>query len=156
MQITIRAIGRLKQGPERVLVDDYLKRASTTGRQLGLGPFEDVSLDNRSLSSRTAETQALLDKAPDQARIIAMDERGKQFTSPGFSNTLQSCRDDGISHLVFLIGGADGYDPALLPPKIQKISLGDMVWPHKLVRVMLAEQLYRAVSLLAGTPYHRE
>jgi len=156
LQITIRAIGRLKQGPERPLVDDYLKRASTIGRNLGLGPFDDVSLDNRSLSSRTAETQALLEKTPENARIIALDERGKQFTSPEFARSIQSWNEDGTGHLVFLIGGADGYDPSLLPPGIQKISLGDMVWPHKLVRVMLAEQLYRAVSLLAGTPYHRE
>ena len=87
---------------------------------------------------------------------MALDERGKQFTSPEFARTLQTWRDDGTGHLVFLIGGANGYDPSRLPSGIQTLSLGDMVWPHKLVRVMLAEQLYRAVSLLAGTPYHRE
>ena len=85
-----------------------------------------------------------------------MDERGKSLSSPEFARQLQSCREDGLSHLVFLIGGADGFDPALLPAGVQKLSLGRMVWPHKLVRVMLAEQLYRGVSLLAGTPYHRE
>lgn len=156
MQVTIRAIGRIRSGPERSLVDDYLQRCDTHGRSLGLGPFEDSEIDSRSLKSARDETLALLDKLPENAVILALDERGKTLSSPQFANRIQKIRDEGNRHLVFLIGGADGFEQSLLPSQVSRLSLGNMVWPHKLVRVMLAEQLYRAVSLMAGTPYHRE
>jgi 23S rRNA (pseudouridine1915-N3)-methyltransferase len=98
----------------------------------------------------------LLEKAiPSGAKLITLDERGKLLTSPEFSKCIANFRDQGQGHLAFVIGGADGIDPALRARADMSISFGSMVWPHMLVRVMLSEQLYRAASILAGTPYHR-
>jgi 23S rRNA (pseudouridine1915-N3)-methyltransferase len=98
----------------------------------------------------------VLEKAlPAGAAVIALDERGKIKTSPDFSQDLAKWRDDGRSDLAFIIGGAAGIDPALRAKCDASLSFGKMVWPHMLVRVMLAEQLYRAASILSGAPYHR-
>jgi len=156
MRAEIRAVGRLKAGPEREMVDDYLARATATGRPCGLGPFTDHEIDPRRLKDKAAETAALLDGLETGTLVIALDETGKTVSSMGFADRIARARDDGVRNAVFLIGGADGHERALLPPGVQLISYGTATWPHKLVRVMLAEQLYRAASLIAGAPYHRE
>ncbi len=156
MRAEIRAVGRLKAGPEREMVDDYLARATATGRPCGLGPFTDHEIDPRRLKDKAAETAALLDGLETGTLMIALDETGKTVSSMGFADRIARARDDGVRNAVFLIGGADGHERALLPPGVQLISYGTATWPHKLVRVMLAEQLYRAASLIAGAPYHRE
>ncbi|PWE18531.1 23S rRNA (pseudouridine(1915)-N(3))-methyltransferase RlmH [Marinicauda salina] len=156
MRVEIRAIGRLKSGPERTLVDDYLKRAEGLGRGVGLGPFVEREIDPRNLADRAAETEALIADLPALATVVALDERGEALTSRAFSGRLQETRDDGVRDMVFLIGGADGFDAARLPAGTRRIAFGPATWPHKLVRVMLAEQLYRAVALAAGSPYHRD
>lgn len=155
MRIEIRAIGRIKPGPERSLIDTYLDRAGHHGRATGLGPFAEREYDSRTLPGRTAETRAMTDALP-SGSVIVLDERGSQMDSRAFSELLARERDGGTRDMVFLIGGADGHDPAELPSQVRKLSFGSMVWPHKLVRVMLAEQLYRAAALLAGAPYHRD
>lgn len=155
MRIEIRAIGRIKAGPERTLIDTYLDRAGHHGRATGLGPFAERELDGRTLSNRTEETRALVSSLP-SGPVIALDERGKAMDSRAFAGLIARERDGGARDMVFLIGGADGFDPAHLPSQLGKLSFGTMVWPHKLVRVMLAEQLYRAAALLAGAPYHRD
>ncbi|MBB5515137.1 23S rRNA (pseudouridine1915-N3)-methyltransferase [Rubricella aquisinus] len=155
MRVTIAAIGRLKRGPERALIDDYLDRFTKSGRQLGLGPASVVDMDARK-GGMAAEAELLLAKIPDGAVVVALDERGKLLTSPQFAETLGGWRDAGRRDCVCLIGGADGLDPALRDRADLVISFGKMVWPHMLARVMLAEQLYRAASILAGSPYHRE
>lgn len=155
MNVTICAVGRLRVGPERTLIDDYLKRFDRTGRALGLGPAEVREVEDRKGGGMSAEA-ALLDKAiPDGAVICALDERGRQLTSPDFAQLMARWRDDGRPGLALVIGGADGIDPALRDRADLTISLGKMVWPHMLVRVMLSEQLYRAATILAGGPYHR-
>lgn len=155
MRVTICAVGRLRTGPEKALIDDYSKRFDRTGRALGLGPLTLTEVDDRKGGGMSGEA-ALLDRAlPKNARIIALDERGKLMTSPDFANKLADFRDDGASDLAFLIGGADGIDPALRARADLSLSFGKMVWPHMLARVMLTEQLYRAASILAGSPYHR-
>ena len=99
---------------------------------------------------------ALLAKAvPDGAVLVVMDERGKLVSSPKFADRIAEWRDAGRSDLAFVIGGADGVDPALRARADFVLSFGQMVWPHMLARVMLSEQLYRAASILAGAPYHR-
>ncbi|WP_375173798.1 23S rRNA (pseudouridine(1915)-N(3))-methyltransferase RlmH [Pseudooceanicola sp.] len=155
MKLTICAVGRLRRGPEADLIDDYLTRAGRTGRSLGLGPATVSEVEDKKGGGRTAEA-ALLEKAlPGGARIIALDERGKLMTSPEFANLLAGWRDEGVSDCAFVIGGADGIDPALRGRADAKLSFGKMVWPHMLARVMLAEQIYRATTILAGSPYHR-
>lgn len=155
MKITLRASGLIKSGPERKLIDDYISRASHLARNLGITDISESGIDTRSAKSRGLETDAIL--APfEGARIIILDERGKSLTSRQMAKQIARWRDDGDRHIVFAIGGADGFEPSALPANVTKWSFGAQVWPHKLVRVMLAEQIYRALSILAGTPYHRD
>lgn len=155
MRILIAAVGRLKPGPEQALVEDYLARAGQTGRALGLGPFSVSEIDERKARDAAAQGARLIGAIPAGAHAVALDERGEALTSDAFAALLARLRDDGAPATAFLIGGADGHDARLRARADRLISFGPMVWPHMLARVMLAEQLYRAVSILAGTPYHR-
>lgn len=148
-------MGRLRKGPELALIDDYMDRASKTGRALGLGPARVVEVDDRKATTMATQAEALTRALPDNAPFIAMDERGETPSSPQFAKKLAGFRDDGVRELCFVIGGADGIDPSLRARAALSISLGRMVWPHMLARVMLSEQIYRATTILAGTPYHR-
>lgn len=156
MKLILRAGGAMRAGPEREMVDDYLKRAQFMARGLGFLDVEEHSVELGKCRNRREETEKLTGNLPDGAVFFVLDERGKSLTSRQLSKTLTRLRDDGHSAAVFLIGGADGFEPVALPPSIHKISFGTQTWPHKLVRVMLAEQIYRALSILAGTPYHRD
>ena len=155
MRVAICAVGRLRQGPERELYDDYLTRFDRTGRAHGLGPAQLVEVEDRKGGGMAAEAALLEKSIPTGALICTMDERGKVMSSPQFAELLAGWRDQGRQDLAFVIGGADGIDPGLRARADASLSFGKMVWPHMLVRVMLAEQLYRAASILAGTPYHR-
>ena len=155
MRIHICCVGRLRSGPERALIDDYLTRFDRTGRALGLGPAQIHEVEDKKGGGMSAEA-ALLERAlPKGAVICAMDERGTVMTSPEFADKMATWRDAGRSDLAFVIGGADGIDPALRAQADFSLSFGKMVWPHMLARAMLTEQLYRAASILAGSPYHR-
>ena len=155
MKITIAAVGRMKPGPEKLLLGDYLDRAVQAGRGLALGPFTVTEIDERKARDRAAQSARLIEAIPSGATVIALDERGKTFSSPDFARMLATLRDQGASETIFLIGGADGHNKALRDRADRLLSFGPMVWPHMLARVMLAEQLYRAVSILSGSPYHR-
>ncbi|AUJ65078.1 23S rRNA (pseudouridine(1915)-N(3))-methyltransferase RlmH [Aestuarium zhoushanense] len=155
MRVHIVAVGRLRAGPERDLIDDYLTRFDRTGRALALGPANVIEVEDKKNAGMGAEA-ALLEKAiPNGALICIMDERGKVMTSPDFADQLGGWRDQGRQDIAFVIGGADGLDPAFRAKADAALSVGKMVWPHMLVRVMLSEQLYRAASILSGSPYHR-
>ncbi|MEM6384640.1 MAG: 23S rRNA (pseudouridine(1915)-N(3))-methyltransferase RlmH [Pseudomonadota bacterium] len=155
MKIRIAAVGRLRSSAEGELVADYVTRFNRIGRPIGLGPMEIVEVEAR--KSGMDEEAALLEKSCVGSRpVILLDERGKTLSSPEFANQLAHWRDDSAPHACFLIGGADGLSPSLHGLADEKLSLGKMVWPHMLARVMLVEQLYRAASILAGTPYHRQ
>jgi len=145
----------MRSGPERELTDDYLRRAQGLARATGFLGVEEQELAPRGKSDRTTETQALLDSIPDGAALILLDERGKTPTSRDIACHFARLRDDGIGDCVLLIGPADGFDKALLPPAT-KWAFGAQTWPHKLLRAMAAEQVFRALSILAGTPYHRD
>lgn len=155
MRVHICAVGRLRSGPERDLYDDYLTRFDRTGRALALGPAQLIEVEDKKGGGMPAQA-ALLDRAiPNGSLICVLDERGKVMSSPDFAQQLGGWRDQGRSDVAFVIGGADGIDPALRARADAALSFGKMVWPHMLVRVMLAEQLYRAASILSGGPYHR-
>lgn len=144
----------MRSGPEADLVSDYLDRFDKTGRALGLGPvtFQEVEAKKGGMAAEAA----LLDKAISGSNVVcSLDERGKILSSPAFADLLAKWRDEGRGEVAFVIGGADGIDPSLRAKADFSLSFGQMVWPHMLVRVMLAEQLYRAASILAGSPYHR-
>lgn len=155
LKLHICAVGRLRSGPERTLLDDYLDRFDKTGRALGLGPVKLHEVEDRKGGGMAAEAKLLTAVLPKGARICTLDERGKLMSSPDFAQSMARIRDDGAGDLAFIIGGADGIDPSLRNRADMSLSFGKMVWPHMLARVMLSEQLYRAASILAGSPYHR-
>ncbi|WP_425040294.1 23S rRNA (pseudouridine(1915)-N(3))-methyltransferase RlmH [Primorskyibacter sp. S187A] len=155
MQLSICAVGRLRKGPEKDLLDDYVLRATRTGRGLGLGPLSVVEVEDRKSAGMAGEAPLLRRAIPDGAVRVMLDERGTVLSSPDFAQKLATWRDQGRSHAAFVIGGADGIAPDLRAEADLSVSFGKMVWPHMLVRVMLAEQIYRATSILAGSPYHR-
>lgn len=155
MKINIAAIGRMKPGPKAALLADYLDRATAAGRQLALGPFSVTEIDERKARDRAAQSSRLIEVVPAGATAIALDERGETLSSPEFARLLATLRDQGTGEVALLIGGADGHDKVLRGRADRLLSFGPMVWPHMLARVMLAEQLYRAVSILSGGPYHR-
>jgi len=155
MRVHICAVGRLRAGPERDLIEDYLTRFGRTGRGLGLTLGEVIEVEDRKGGGSAAEARLLAKAVPGDARVIALDEHGRTMTSPLFADHIAAQRDAGRADLAFVIGGADGLAPDLLGRADMALSFGAMVWPHMLVRVMLAEQLYRAASILAGSPYHR-
>lgn len=154
MKISIIAIGRLPRSPESELVKLYVDRATAAGRSLGLGPVEVLEVEARK-PGKSAEADALRPHL-DGAHVIACDEHGAARPSRAFAAEIGRLRDDGVRRLVFLIGGADGLDPALLAQANGKLAFGPQTWPHALARAMLAEQVYRAVTILAGGPYHRD
>ena len=156
MRVTILAVGRQRAGPEAELVADYLTRFDRTGRALALGPARVVEIDDRRGGGPEAEGALILRALPDAARLIALDERGRALTSPDFAKALRREADAGLRDLAFAIGGADGLSESVRTRADALMSFGPMVWPHMLVRAMLAEQLYRAAAILAGSPYHRE
>jgi 23S rRNA (pseudouridine1915-N3)-methyltransferase len=137
------------------LIDDYVTRFDRTGRALGLGPLTEVEVEDRKGGGMDAEATLLSRTLPTGALVAVMDERGRQMSSPEFADQLARWRDAGRQDVAFVIGGADGLAPALRDTADFAVSFGAMVWPHMLVRVMLAEQLYRASTILAGGPYHR-
>ena len=154
MRVTIAAIGRAKTSPEAALITDYLARATRAGRPHGLGPFDVVELEAKK-GGQAAEADLLEKSIAGAGWTCALDERGTTLSSPDFAALLADVRDRGLGSVAFVIGGADGLTPALRDRADTTLSFGRMVWPHMLARVMLAEQLYRATQIAAGTPYHR-
>jgi len=155
MRLTLCVVGRLRNGPEKDLFSDYIDRFEKTGRGMGLGPVDVVEVEDRKGGGMQAEAELLLRAIPKGAILLAMDERGKTMTSPQFARQIAKWRDEGAQSLAIVIGGADGLSPELREQADMSLSFGKMVWPHMLARVMLAEQLYRAASILGGSPYHR-
>ena len=156
MKIILRAGGIIRSGAERDLIDDYLKRANGLARGTGFTAIEEQQVDLRSAKSRAEETKTLLHNLPDGAKLVIFDERGKTPTSRKISTQISEWRNDGLSTLVLGIGGADGFEPEDIPTGTTRWAFGPQTWPHKMVRVMASEQIYRALSILAGTPYHRD
>jgi 23S rRNA (pseudouridine1915-N3)-methyltransferase len=159
LRIVIAAIGRLKQGPERELVSRYLERARAAGKPLALTGFEVIEFAESRAGSADArkdeEARQLLSALPDGVRVV-LDEHGKSISSRAFAAQLGRWRDDGRPAASFVIGGADGHGRELEGSADLTLSFSPLTWPHQLVRIMLAEQLYRATTILSGHPYHRE
>jgi 23S rRNA (pseudouridine1915-N3)-methyltransferase len=159
MRLTILAVGYARGTSEGALVDDYIHRAQQMGRTMGFAAVtvEEVSLSKaRDAKARMAEeAEKLAARAPAGAHIVLLDAKGKGMTSEDFSEMLGTLRDLGTKDLCFVIGGPDGLAP--LPGKKagRSLAFGPQTWPHLLVRAMLAEQIYRALTILAGHPYHR-
>ena len=159
MRLIVAAVGRLKPGPERDLAARYRERIAKAGRAVGLTGIEVIEVaESRAREAerrRTEESIALAQLIPAGAAKILLDERGEDLGSVAFTNRLQGWRDHGRSAAFFLIGGPDGVADNLHEDTDLSLAFGAATWPHQMVRIMLLEQVYRAVTLLAGHPYHR-
>ncbi|MCB1504375.1 MAG: 23S rRNA (pseudouridine(1915)-N(3))-methyltransferase RlmH [Hyphomicrobiaceae bacterium] len=159
MRLMIAAIGRLKDSGETALVSRYAKRIDQAGRSVALAPVAITEL-TESRASTTAERKAdeaqrLITASSSAERRIVLDEGGRQFSSEGFANVLRDMRDAGVRELAFIIGGPDGHGDVARQGADTVLSLGQMTLPHGLARIVLLEQIYRAVTIIAGHPYHR-
>jgi 23S rRNA (pseudouridine1915-N3)-methyltransferase len=154
VNITLLTVGKLGRAPEAALARDYAERATASGRALGLGPVEVLEVEARK-PGKAAEGEILLSHLKD-AYVIACDERGQALASRAFAGKIAKLRDEGRRRLVLIIGGADGLAPEVLARADETLAFGPQTWPHALARAMLAEQVYRAVTILAGGPYHRD
>ncbi len=152
MHILIAAIGKLKSGPEQSLYNEYIARLKW---KVSVKEF-DMRKSLKGDVGKTQEAEFLLHAVADTDHLIALDERGKDMTSAAFAAHLGKCRDNGVGAIGIVIGGADGLDESVRKKAHLVLSFGKLTWPHLLVRPLLAEQLYRAYSILNHHPYHRE
>lgn len=159
MRLLLIAVGRLKSGPERELAERYALRVAQSGRAVGLEGVRLVEIAEsaaRGVVERMAqEARAILAERPAGAALLAFDERGRTEGSAAFAARLAGLRDAGQRDLALVIGGADGLDAAVRTEATAVLSFGAMTLPHQIVRVLALEQLYRAVTILSGHPYHR-
>jgi 23S rRNA (pseudouridine1915-N3)-methyltransferase len=159
MRLIIATVGRLKDGAERELLARYRERFAGMAKRLGFNPvaWHEVSESRAAIASKrmAEEGAALLQLARDADAIIVLDERGKALTSQAFAQLMARIRDDGAATAAILIGGADGLAPAVREAAGAQVSFGAITLPHGLARILLAEQLYRAATILSGHPYHR-
>lgn len=159
MRLVLIGIGRLKSGPERDLVERYMARLAAGARTAGLTGVDlretDESKARRSDDRKSEEARAIRALLPAGATVLALDEHGDPVSSAAFAARIGKARDGGAPALALVIGGPDGLDPGFRQSCAACIAFGAMTWPHQLVRVMAAEQLYRATTILTGHPYHR-
>ena len=159
MRLQIAAVGRLKAGPERELLERYVARANAAGRAVSLAPLEIIEVPEsqaRRPADRIVEEGAKLNAAvPKGSRRIVLDSGGRNFSSEELASRLAKLRDEGSPAATFLIGGADGLTKSAIGGTDLTISFGAATFPHQIVRILLAEQIYRAITILSGHPYHR-
>jgi 23S rRNA (pseudouridine1915-N3)-methyltransferase len=159
MRVSVLAIGRLKAGPETELCERYRKRALQAGRQLGLKDIEIVEIRESRADSpdkrQLEEAIALSNVIPEGAAVVVLDETGESLGSAGLTEKVRLWRDEGRPALVFVVGGPDGLARSIRDKAHLILAFGAATWPHQLARIMLLEQIYRAVTILAGHPYHR-
>ena len=152
MRIIIAAVGRLRDAPSRALFEDYSKRLTWPV------VLREVELKRAlpPVQAKAEEGRLLLEAIGDRPTVVALDEHGAEWSSVDFAGRVGAWREDGVAELAFAIGGADGHAEALLKRAAATVAFGRMTWPHRLARVMLVEQIYRAQQIIAGHPYHRE
>lgn len=159
MRLTVIAIGRLKQGPERELAERYRGRFDDIGRKLGFRGLDVHDIPesrSRDAATRMAEEAVSITALiPEKSILVTLDERGDNIDSAAFARHLGRWRDESVPGTVFVIGGADGLSPDLQRRAKLRIAFGKATWPHQMVRFMLLEQIYRAATILSGHPYHR-
>lgn len=159
MRVTLAAVGRLKAGPETDLARRYRERAEKAGRALGIRDLDIVEIrESRAADADrriTEESIALATVIPAGSAIVVLDSHGDSLDSATFARELAMWRDGG-QDVAFVIGGPDGLAESIRARAKLRLAFGAATWPHQLVRVMLLEQIYRAVTILSGHPYHRE
>ena len=159
MDVNLVAVGRLKAGPEAELATRFLDRARQTGRGLGFRGFNVRELAEsraaREVERKLREADDILASIADGDRVVCLDEGGEAIGSRDFAEWLRRDADAGFKRCCLIIGGPDGLSDGVLSRAERTLSLGRLTWPHQLVRLLVAEQLYRAMTILAGHPYHR-
>jgi 23S rRNA (pseudouridine1915-N3)-methyltransferase len=159
VRLQVVAVGRLKPGPEKLIAEDYQTRAEGLGKKAGITRIAVTEFSESQASSPAArmgdEAKLIAAALPQKAFSIVLDERGKAMASEAFAQTLQRHLDGGTQDLAFLIGGPDGHAAETRDRAGLLLSFGPMTWPHRLVRIMLFEQIYRAVTIMVNHPYHR-
>ncbi len=159
MRVGLAAIGRLKSGPEKVMADDYALRIEQLGRKAGITSLKSgewgESQQATAKQRMDEESGILWSAVPPGSTTMVLDERGTSHSSEAFAAKIRRCADSGVADLIFLIGGPDGHAPETREKANHLIALGPMVWPHRLVRIMLLEQIYRSVTIMVNHPYHR-
>ena len=153
MRVKILAFGKIGRGEEQSLIDEYLRRLPW---QTEIVEFDIKKPAATNDLRKQQEAEKLLAAIPESAAVVVLDERGKSISSRKFAESIDTWATDGISTVVFIIGGADGLHESVRKKANLVLGFGAMTWPHKLVRVMLVEQLYRAWSITIGHPYHRD
>lgn len=153
MHITLISVGKLKKGPEKELVDEYVSRFNKSGPAIGLRSLKLIDLPSG--GGLEAEGKLILGAVPAGAKVLRLDEHGPAWPSVKLAQNIGKWRDAGTSDLCILIGGAEGYSEAVRTAYPETLAFGPQTWPHRLVKAMISEQLYRAVSLMAGLPYHK-
>ncbi len=158
MRLAVIAVGRLKDGPERELCERYRERGVALGRGIGLSGPDIVEITEgrgrRPEERKREEAQAILAKVQ-PGLIIALDERGRQLGSDAFATRLATARDSGTGHASLIIGGADGLSEEIRDRADITLAFGALTIPHQIVRALVLEQLYRAMTIISGHPYHR-
>lgn len=152
MHINIICVGKLKSSSERLLFDDYTSRFNKIGAKVGFKSIHETEVATGSIDE---EANGLITRTPSDSLVFRLDETGESYSSAEFTECLCKWRDTGKSNLTFFIGGASGFGKRAIDFAPRALSFGRATWPHRLVRVMLAEQLYRASTILMGTPYHK-
>jgi len=159
MRVLLACVGRTANAPEQEMCDAFLRKARSTGRSLG---FSDIALQVVETSRaatrpvrQTEEAERLARHVPAAAHRIVLDETGKAWRSEDFAARLAKLRDGGTRDLVFLVGGPDGFLPEFREKAEERLAFGPQTWPHLMVRMMLAEQIFRGLAILSGHPYHR-
>ena len=159
MRLVVAAVGRLKRGPERDLAERYGERAEKSGRAIGIRAMTvsetDESRARRAKDRMAEEALALKAAIPADAAVVALDEDGENLASDALAQRIGRWRDEGRPAVVVLVGGPDGLAADLVAGAHLRLAFGRATWPHQLVRIMLLEQLYRAIAILSGHPYHR-
>jgi 23S rRNA (pseudouridine1915-N3)-methyltransferase len=159
VRLLLIAVGRLKAGPERDLFERYAKRLAEGARAVGIAGFECREIEEgrarRPEDRQAEEARAIKAVLPAGARLVLCDERGKSLSSAEFAAEIAAARDHGEAAYAVILGGPDGLDPKLRAEAHRLLAFGAMTWPHQLARIMAAEQAYRALTILAGHPYHR-
>jgi len=160
MRVTVAAVGRLKAGPECVLAERYRDRAAKLGRAMGIRSIEIVEV--RESRARDAQRRAIEEAIAltsiisDGAATVLLDGRGENLSSESLAARIRGWRDGAMPGICFMIGGADGLGGALRDRADLIVAFGTVTWPHQLVRIMLMEQIYRALTIVSGHPYHRD
>ena len=159
MSVTILAVGRMKEKPYRMMADEYMKRLSRYGK------FEEVELPDLPEPANTSpamerqirekEGEAILSRIRPGSHVVALTIPGKQWDSPGLSRHLDELMTRGASDITFVIGGSLGLSEQVIARAEEEMSMSKMTFPHQLARVMLMEQLYRAMKIRAGERYHK-